>query len=424
MELHESDFDLAAMVRDVSAMFEAKCREKGLGFSVQNSAISNQLDASAMIVYGDEQKLRQVLINLLGNAVKFTERGEVGLKIVAADVRRLISITGVADKREDGIDQSLLTSAATKGFRFEVIDTGLGIAAEARDKIFEPFHQGAAGVKAGGTGLGLAIARRQLALMGGEIGVESELGRGTRFWITVPLGEGRRQNVEGRRPGSGSRLAVGFRVKALVVDDVQENRDVLSQMLSGIGCEVVLAESGERALELAAGAQPDIVFMDIRMPGIDGVETMRRMREEVRRLKAEGRRAKFVTLSASAFEQDRQRYLDAGFDDFIAKPFRFESVCECLARLLRVQFESGVESDKASATTTAPAAWTLRLPARLREQLCAAAADGNVTALGPLLNKVEQLGGEGSQLAGHLRDCARAYDLEKLATVLNALPHE
>ncbi len=510
MELHESDFDLAALVRDVSAMFEAKCREKGLQWKVKweahkevgergsegvgitptgnagarlfpaaagsmvqaggvRSDASQAGEAAAggdtrapLLVHGDEQKLRQVLINLLGNAVKFTEKGEVVLKVVAADVRRRIEQPVASESEKD----RLVTSSAT--WRFEVLDTGVGIAAEARERIFEPFHQGAAGVKAGGTGLGLAIAGRQLALMGGEIGVESELGKGSRFWFNVPLRsaiENCELKIENLKLARSLRLKAGWRVKALVVDDVKENRDVLSQMLASIGCQVVLAESGEQALGLAAKANADIVFMDIRMPGIDGVETMRRMRAEVRGQKSEvgsqkttepgsrrgdeaeralvhpspppyvggylpevqgagGRSTKFVTLSASAFEQDRQRYLDAGFDDFIAKPFRFESLCECLVRLLRVEFESDSAGGDAPAAVSVPTSWTVRLPESLRGQLLAAAADGNMTALTPLLAQVEQLGGEGAPLAGHLRSCARAYDLEKLTRVLNELPHE
>jgi len=439
MELRLVDFDLRALVSDVAAMFEARCREKGLQWKVEwksrqggkgeaekggadgsDSQLSTQAPLNPLLVRGDEQKLRQVLINLLGNAVKFTEKGEVGLKIVAADVRRLTSNPGVAGKPEDEIDQSLLTSAATRGWRFEVIDTGVGIAAEAREKIFEPFHQGAAGMKAGGTGLGLAIARRQLAFLGGEIGVESEPERGSRFYFTVPLApvatdSGFRVPGSALSSGQATRLAVGFRVKALVVDDVKENRDVLLQMLAGIGCEVVLAESGEQALELAPNAHPDIVFMDIRMPGIDGVEAMRRMRAEG------GRSTKFVTLSASAFEQDRQRYLDAGFDDFIAKPFRFESVCECLARLLQVEFESTTAT---GSSEVGPDLMGVKLPAELLGRLREAAARFSKTRLEQCCEELDRLGGKRSELAAQLHRFVEEGDMRAVSRFLEQLGSE
>lgn len=271
MDLRVVEFDLAAVVRDMEAMFRPKCEAKGLRFAVEcpgefpadsgkppiSVPIRGEPESAGnplrSMVRGDEGKLRQVLINLIGNAVKFTERGEVALKVTRIDLPTESShrFGESADKAAIG---GLPESAGNgPGWLFEVSDTGPGIAPELREKIFLPFEQGQE--KSGGTGLGLAISKRLVDLMGGRLAVESEPGKGARFAVEVPLAAMERSefNVERStfKEGRTVRLAAGQRVRALVVDDVAENRDVLSRMLESLGCAVAAAETGERGVELA-----------------------------------------------------------------------------------------------------------------------------------------------------------------------------
>jgi signal transduction histidine kinase/DNA-binding response OmpR family regulator len=413
MELHTMDFDLRAIVQDLSAMFHPRCDQKRLNWHVEwtgNVGLSPSVPAAPLIVHGDEGKLRQVLINLLGNAVKFTNAGQVLLRVAL----------------EQGVD-------GTTTIRFEVSDTGVGIPKEAQGLIFQPFQQAAAGVKIGGTGLGLAIAKRQIELMQGTIGVESESGNGSRFWFTVPLMPAR---AASRLPGvelsttQPIRLAAGTKIKALIVDDVAENRDVLAQMLAEIGCcDVLIADDGPKGVDLALLERPDIVFMDIRMPIMDGLAAVGEIRKNIGARTASlsssdglengAASMKFVCLTASALAHEQERYLAAGFDDFIAKPFRFERICECLTRLLNVAFEEGPCAEGKSEVTS-----TATLPSDLRTKLREAAALYNLTAVNLCLNELEKLGPDQRQLSEHLRSSVRGCDLTKLRDVVDSLPHE
>ena len=239
MELSPSDFDLQALLETLGVMFELQCQEKGLEWRLEG------VGDESLPVHGDEDKLRQVLINLLGNAVKFTQTGRVVLRFMP--------------QPEDQ-------------YRFEVVDTGLGLAPEDQETLFQAFQQGAAGSQQGGTGLGLTIVQRQLQLMGAALEVDSALGHGACFGFTVclPAAQG---ELPTEAQGAWSKvrhLADGYAVRALGVDDVAENRDVLRGMLAEIGAEVEIAENGQQALERLETSGPDIVFLDIRMPVMGG----------------------------------------------------------------------------------------------------------------------------------------------------------
>ena len=245
-------------------------------------------------MHGDETKLNQVLMNLLSNAVKFTQKGEVVLRI---------------------------TSQPEDRYHFEVIDTGVGIAVEDLEALFQPFQQGTASVEQEGTGLGLTIARRQVELMSGQLEVESVIDQGSRFFFTATLpsaeGEVHPEYIEWTQI---QRLAEGYQVKALVVDDVEENRNILSRILTDLGAEVEVAEDGWQALERMEISVPDIVFLDIHMPVLGGREALERLRE-----RPAWDQVKVVAISASTMEHQQQEILADGFDDFIGKPFRLNS---------------------------------------------------------------------------------------------------
>ena len=434
LELHQTDFDLVTLIDTLSTMFGMRCEQKGLAWRMEwqekrqegkeangqegkDYAIRNSFDtpsatqpkphhASRTLVHGDEGKLRQVLINLLGNAVKFTESGEVTLRVVAVG---------------DGFNPVPML------YRFEIIDTGVGISPEAQAKIFNPFYQGEQGANKGGTGLGLAISKRYIQLMGGELYLESpplnppqiggevrggqivgevKGGKGSRFFFTIPLPLATSdKTAEPSQWSDVTRLAAGYQVKALIADDNEVNRNVLSQMLSNLGIEVIEAEDGQQAVQMFREQKPDVVFMDIRMPVMDGLEAAQQILAEFGKDKF-----KLVAISASTLKHERQNYFDAGFDDFISKPFRFEKVCECLATHLGVEFERS-ESEE---TKTQPTG----VPKTLLERLKTAAEFHRITKLESALNEVDALGAEEHRLAERLREMIRNYDIEG---VLNAL---
>jgi signal transduction histidine kinase/CheY-like chemotaxis protein/streptogramin lyase len=378
VQLNAADFDLNHLLRTLGVMFQLRCREKGLAWRLEGAGDQPRP------VHGDEAKVSQVLINLLGNGVKFTERGEVVLK-----VDRL------------GEDE----------YCFSVIDTGLGIAPAELATLFQPFQQGTAGRQQGGTGLGLAIARRHIELMGGQLQVESALGKGSRFFFTLNLPPAR--SVLSAAPRARS-LASGIRLRALVVDDVRENRDVLGQVLSAIGAEVALASSGPEALEQVEIFRPHVVFMDMRMPGMDGLETLRRLRE-----KEAGREVIAVAISASVLEHERQAFLGAGFVDFVAKPFTVERICACLETHLGVGFTY------AQADSSRLPHWSeLKLPGELVDELRRAARLNSVTTIEKHLRRLEQLGEEPQKLAAHLRYLKQNFDMETMLAVLGEIRHE
>ncbi len=386
MELTPTDFDLAALVRELTAMFQHPCEEKQLGLRVEG------LDAGVpTVVRGDEGKLRQVLINLLGNAVKFTERGRVTLRLN----------TGEGD-----------------AWQFEVSDTGPGISPDAQRVIFKAFQQGPGARPHGGTGLGLTIARRQVELMGGSLGVRSEPGAGSNFFFTLVLPDARGTGQASARTPRVRRLAAGSKVRTLVVDDIRENREVLSTMLAGIGCEVVLAENGRQALEAVAASRPGIVFMDMRMPEIDGVEATRRLVSDYGALGL-----KVVATSASALEHEREMYLRAGCDEFVAKPFRAERIYGALQHLLGVEFEYEPAAPGAEPAPVLDLG-RISLTEDLTMRLMMAAELHSATVLKSCLREVEQTGPSGVRLAEHLRGFLASYDMETIQKIVAQLPTE
>ncbi len=381
-QLNPSDFNLRSLVQGLGTMFEVRCRQKGLGWRLEE-------DLPAGFVYGDENKLRQVLSNLLGNAVKFSDAGEVVLRGKALGEDR---------------------------YSFEVSDTGPGIAPEQQAAIFEPFQQGMEGVHRGGTGLGLAIAGRHVELMDGRLELESAPGKGTRFILSLALPPGQESSeVSETRDWSGVRyLADGSSVHALIVDDVPTNRDILEQILAGIGVEVETAESGAQALKLVRQHRPDIVLMDIQMPEMNGVETRQRLVDE------HGPEAMvIVAVTASVFEHQRQSYLEAGFDDFLDKPLRTEQVYACLSKYLGVEYKYAEE--EAAPDGTPPDWRSLTLPSGLYEELISAVERHSITELRKQVDMLEALGAEEQSLAAHLRKLARQYDMDGIKAVLEEI---
>ncbi|MDP7560020.1 MAG: ATP-binding protein, partial [Planctomycetota bacterium] len=328
-------------------------------------------DAPSLPVHGDEFKLKQILINLLSNAVKFTESGSILLK---------------------------WTIEKSKHYRFEVIDTGQGIPANMRNRIFEPFQQASNNEKREGPGLGLAITRKQIELMGGSLALKSAVGEGSRFVFAVQLPPAIGEIVPKVLLGSGvSRLATGQQVKALVADDDTTNRNVLSEILQSVGVETFVAENGRDAVNRVRTHHPDIVFMDMRMPVMNGIEAIK----EINRGFPDGQ-IKTVAISASALNDERKGFISVGCNDFISKPVQMGQVLACITRLLHVDFEYK-EPNPNQFTHGAPAQVSqIHIPGNLYARLKEAARLHNISDLKDCLAETIALGENGRSLLKHL----------------------
>jgi CheY-like chemotaxis protein len=213
------------------------------------------------------------------------------------------------------------------------------------------------------------------------------------------------------------RLAPGCAIRALVVDDVQENREVLSTMLASIGCQVLLAENGRQALEVIAVSRPDIVFLDIRLPEIDGLDAARRIAQN-----HAPARVKVVATSASILTRERERCLQAGCDDFVAKPFRCEQIFSCLQTLLGAKFV--LRNAKAPDSSPTVDLRSIVLPEDLALRLMMAAELHSTTVMKNCLREVEQLGAAGERLASHLREFMASYDMQSIQKLIAQIPVE
>ena len=306
--LQARPFDLDDTLATVEEMTRVRAMAKGLDFNVARS------DGVPCCVEGDAERLRQVLLNLLSNALKFTPAGEVGLRIEAAGPDRL---------------------------RFEVSDQGPGIAPEQQARIFEPFYQTAEGAATGeGAGLGLAISREYVRLMGGELTVVSQPGAGSLFRFEAHLPAVARERLMARHSSRVLGLADGEPARrVLVVEDNADNRRLLEQLLQGAGFVVETARDGREAEALYLSWHPHFIWMDMRMPVMDGYEATRRIRAL-----PGGAEVRIAALTASAFEEDRGSILAAGCDEVVAKPLVEARIFEVMGRLLGIGYRYETEA--------------------------------------------------------------------------------
>ncbi|HEY9649738.1 MAG TPA: PAS domain S-box protein [Coleofasciculaceae cyanobacterium] len=311
--LNENNFDLYRLLNSLEEMFQLKASSKSLQLSFERS-----LDVPQYL-RTDEGKLRQVLINLLGNAIKFTEKGRVTLRVSVAKPQ-----------------ESAATNKRPRTIQFEVSDTGPGIEPQEIDLIFDAFTQTATGRKLqGGTGLGLPISRKFVRLMGGEITVSSTLGQGTTFTFQIQAQLGQSTEIEtSQRAEQVLGLAPNqSEYRILVVEDRWTNRHLLVTLLKSAGFQVREAENGEEAVALWENWKPHLIFMDMRMPVMDGYEATKQIKSHVK-----GHATVIIALTASAFEEQRSAILSAGCDDFMRKPFREEVLFAKIAEYLGVRY--------------------------------------------------------------------------------------
>lgn len=306
LQLSHSPFDLGNLVRDVVELMQIRCREKGLELKLDQSS------KFPRFIKGDEGRLRQILLNLLGNAVKFTEHGGVTVRL----------------KVRNNNHTHLL---------IEVEDTGPGISTDEQEKIFKPFIQLSEDASRQGTGLGLTITQQFVEMMGGQIEVESEPGKGTLFRIDLPLealDESEISHFESEWSGKVIGLTPGqpaYRI--LIAEDQRDNQLLLSRLMNELGLEIKVAENGKQCVDIFQQWQPDLIWMDRRMPVLDGVEATRRIRSL-----PGGDKVKIVAVTASVLSEQRQELGKAGMDDFVNKPYRFEELYDCMAQHLGLHY--------------------------------------------------------------------------------------
>ncbi len=304
LEIEAVEFDCRQALTDVANLLSERASRKGL-------VLMHRTERNVPeTVIGDPSRIKQVLTNLVGNAIKFTEHGEVRVGLSLAE--------------RDG-DSCLL--------RYEVKDTGIGIAPDALANIFDAFSQadGTMRRKYGGTGLGLTIAKQLARVMGGQIGVDSMPGRGSIFWFTVRVPAVRTAAGEAASGGSTDAVPESFRGRVLLAEDNLVNRELAAAMLEAVDLEVVLAADGREAVEAVAKGGIDLVLMDCQMPEMDGFEATR----AIRAAEAPGTtRLPIVALTANAMEGDRERCLGCGMDDYLSKPFKSPQLYLILARWL------------------------------------------------------------------------------------------
>ncbi|MEG4508191.1 PAS domain S-box protein [Microcoleus sp. F6_B4] len=417
--LNENRFDLYQLLDDLEQMLKLKAISKGLHLIFEKASDLPQY------VQTDENKLRQILINLLGNSIKFTASGQVVLRVKK----------GRLSKKAPSLDIVPKTHLL-----FEVEDTGSGIGSNEIETLFDPFVQTESGRKSmQGTGLGLPISQQFVEMMGGEIAASSQLGQGTIFTFDIVA-------IEVAEPDEKSLLitqeVIGLEpnqpvYRILVVEDVEENRQLLLKILEPLGFEVREAVNGQEAIALWSTWKPHLIFMDMRMPVMDGYEATREIKalEQQSALAGENinlpanssrtNATKIIALTASAFEEDRAKIMTAGCDDFIHKPFRESMLFDKMAQHLGVRYVYQEDLSHSSSQPATPRSLTPEdlnvMPsewiAQFRQEVLCANDE-------LILQLIDQIPESEASLAHTLRDLVNNFRLDILFDLIRASSNE
>lgn len=349
----------------------------------------------------DGRKLRQVLFNLVGNAIKFTNMGKVTLRVTIPDLESTASNQHSSDIQT--------AKPGSCRLRFEVEDTGIGIPPDELGQIFKTFYQAQSGQAVGeGSGLGLTISQQYVHLMGGEIKVESQVGVGSKFSFVIPV---ELVSDDLNKAQSHFRRVIGLaaaqsQYRILVVDDSRDNRALLQQILENAGFEVQTADSGQIAVEMYRNWHPHLIWMDIRMPGVDGHQATRLIKESM------GPETKVIAVTASTFEEDHSRILEAGCDDFLRKPFSEADVYGLMAKHLNLEYVyADVEPAVAPGSEEITPTNLAGLPDSWIEKLRRAATRGRAEEI---LALIGQLDDDHRQLANALREMVGDYEFKRI----------
>jgi len=389
MVLKNSPFELVSLVVDINQMFSFKCEQKKL-----NWVFDNQIKDDVHIV-SDQGKIRQILINLMGNAVKFTDEGEIKLK---------------------------LSQPKPDIYQFEVSDTGPGISEAELKTLFTIFAQGQAGADKGGTGLGLAISCKQIELLGGKLEVESTLGQGSRFYFSLPMGAATAEMIP-KKEKQVTHLFCKEKQKftALVVDDIENNREILTDLLQSCNIEVVEACDGQQAIDQLKLRTFDIAFIDLLMPVMRGDEAIEIIRNEMKMMDL-----KCIAISAFSLSHEIQHYVDIGFDQFISKPYPFTEIFTCLTKYFPDRFDTVYETEDGSTPQQEIPKIVLsecKLAKAIYDELKMSAAINRTSRVKELLSELKTNEPDKQDVADHLLKFIDNFDMDGLTKAIEEIQY-
>jgi signal transduction histidine kinase/CheY-like chemotaxis protein len=375
-ELKEQIIDFHSFLDDIALMFRAQAEKKGLLLTMEY-----QSDLPRYI-HTDLGKLRQILINLIGNALKFTDKGSIKIEALRS---------------------------AKDRYKINVKDTGIGISKEEQELIFNPFERSMRGGQiAGGTGLGLTISQEYAKLMNGTITLESKTNEGSCFIFEFQAKESDFASLPKITPIQKLRLSLEQgEIDALLVDDKPTNRNLLKELMEPIGFVIHEAGSGEEALKKIKAKQPSIVLLDLVMPGISGIETT-----EILRRTYSKDSLYIIGISASAFDEEKKKFLDSGINAFISKPFREQDLLDIFVHHTKIIFESVDSIQEQKNNTNQIQSITLdKMNSEWRDEFSLALSRGSISQVKILAEKAKM---EDNSLSDFLFDKAESYDLASL----------
>jgi CheY-like chemotaxis protein/anti-sigma regulatory factor (Ser/Thr protein kinase) len=394
LELNPAPFHLPTFLREIIEIIRARAEAKDISLAYET------LSPLPDIVLADEKRLRQVLLNLLGNAIKFTDQGHVTLRVTAQD---------------EGAPEIYPSHEAFILLHFEVEDTGIGISSDQIEHIFQPFEQvSEADRRAEGTGLGLAISQQIMQLMGRRLQVKSEPGHGSTFWFDVALPV---TEIVEQKQFPAAREIIGYegaRRRVLVVDDKEYNRLLLTDMLTPLGFEVHTAEDGQQAVEKAHALQPDVILMDLVMPVKTGFEAARELRQQ-----PAFEKILIVAVSASVLEIDAEKSQVAGCDAFLPKPVNMNNLFELLETRLKLAWIYA--KPEGSAAGAAP---LLPPPSETLAALHELARMGEILEIQQQALQLEEMDAAYGPFARKLQKLAKAFEIDQIKVFIKQFIEE
>jgi CheY-like chemotaxis protein len=385
INIETEDFDLGNLTSELVNMLKVRAEAKGL------QLFFDQSSSFPRFIHSDPGKLRQIIINLVGNAIKFTEKGQISLKLSVMSMNH-----GTKDLK----------------LFFEITDTGPGIAPEDLERIFHPFEQAKSQGKSltEGTGLGLAITREYVNLLGGSISVTSELGKGSSFHFSIVCQPADADHIPEalQAPGDITAIDNAAKYKILVIEDQSENRLLLKTLLSSFGFQYREAVNGREGLAITQEWLPHIILMDRRMPVMDGMTATR----EIRKL-ALAVKPVIIAVTAHAFEEEQKEMLDAGSDAFLRKPFREQDLFELLAKHLNICLHYGKAKEETTCPLTPESFANLTEPQHRQLATALATLDMEMVE-----NSIAEIQGQDPVLARQLKQKADKFAYNDILTLM------